>query len=776
MQSAKDGGDRSPITKAVTGYRTPKLSAYRTNESSLPASSSDIHRSLIGSREIGSQEITIMRMKTIVFIFLYLLGAVVVAAQSPTLPDTPAGKLVADYLQAFNSGDELVWREFINTHVAKSALEKVSIDERMKRYQEIRSNLGGFELRRVVESGHTSIQILAITKRGEEVQVSFELEPQSPYGLLSVRIERNEGPGDARVPGNNSSGQVIRNEGPRVSETQPNAGSSPVPKLVVRDDLSARVDQYLTRMTAFGFSGSVLIAKDHRILTHKAYGMADRANKVPNTTDTLFDTGSIAKQFTGAAIFKLEAMGKLRTSDVIGKFLENVPTDKQAITLDHLLRHRSGVMTAQSISRADNFGDRDARVRQILTAPLNFAPGERYQYTNAGYNLLAAIIEKVSGQSYQQFLYENLFRPAGMTSTIFQTGRFVVPGDDKKIVAQLYAGQEDNGVPLGRENLAWFFTGPGGILTTPGDFFKWHKALLGDEVLPPAAKRKYYELAEVDGTMRNTPRGKVISHGGGTTMGTGASLVRYLDAGAMIGVCINNSGEEFNELVTQALGKLIFDGEVQMPPAVIALKAEKLSEFAATYVLSSGGKLTAVVADGQLRLAASDAKGLEALFNTQATERNKKLEERTSAIVASYVKGQYEPLLGALITRAVPERLAAREQQLWKNWESSYGSFKGFAIIGTTPEPMDDAAVNVRLEFEHGAVITQYVWFPRGLDMVRVLQSAPGISFLPTSETEFVAYNLATGSLVRVTFNRDGGSAVSGLTLRAGDRIVTASR
>lgn len=722
-----------------------------------------------------------MRVKTIAFILLYLLGAVLVSAQSPTLPNTPAGKLVAEYLKAFNSGDEHVWREFITTHIAKSALEKVSIEERMKRYQEIRSAIGGFELRRVIEAGESSMQILALTTRGEEVEVSFELEPQSPHGLLGVRIERNEGPGDARIPENNSPSnsaprQGIRNNLPRAPEAQSTAAGASIAKLAIRDDLPARVDQYLTRMTAFGFSGSVLIAKDDRVLSNKAYGMADRAHLVPNTTDTLFDTGSIAKQFTGAAIFKLEAMGKLKTNDVIGKYLENVPTDKQAISLDHLLRHRSGVMTAQSISRGDNFGDRDARVRQILAAPLNFPPGGRYQYTNAGYNLLAAIIEKVSGQSYQQFLYENLFKPAGMTSTIFQTGAFVIPGADQKIVAHLYAGQEDNGIPRGRENLAWFFTGPGGILTTPGDFFKWHKALLGDAVVPPAAKRKYYELAEVEGTMRNTPRGKVISHGGGTTMGTGASLVRYLDAGVMIGVCINNSGEEFNELITRAVGNLIFEGEVQMPPAVIALSAEKLSGFAGTYALSSGGKLIASVADGQLRLAAADAKGLEALFNTQVSERNQKLEERTSAIVAANVKGQYQPLLEALITRGSPERLAAREQQLWKEWESSYGGFKAFAIIGTTPEPMDDAAVNVRLEFERGAVITQYVWFPRGLDTVRVLQSAPGISFRPASETEFVSYNLATGSLLRVTFSRDTTSAVAGLTLRAGDRIVTASR
>lgn len=722
-----------------------------------------------------------MRLKTIVFIILYSVGAVLITAQSPTLPETPAGKLVAAYLKAFNSGDEGVWREFITTHVAKSALAKVSIEERMKRYREIRSDLGGFELRRVIEAGMSSAQILATTKRGEEVQVSFELEPQPPHGLLGVRVELGEGSGDPSGPAsaNNSPGLIVRNEGPRSPESANTPSTAPNPsaaRLVIRDDLAAKLDQYLTRMTPFGFSGSVLVAKDDRILSNQAYGMADRANKIPNTIDTLFDTGSIAKQFTSAAIFKLEAMGKLNTTDVIGKYLENVPADKQAVTLDHLLRHRSGVMTSQMIRPSDNFVDRDQRVRQILDAPLNFSPGERYQYNNAGYNLLAAIIEKVSGQSYQQFLYENLFKPAGMTATMFQTGRFAVPGADKKIVANLYAGQEENGSPLGREKFTWFFTGPGGVLTTPGDFFKWQRALLGDQVLPPSAKKKYYELAEVEGTMRDTPRGKVISHGGGTSMGTGASLVRYLDSGVMIGLCINNSGEEFNGLITRAIGKLIFDGEVQMPPAVITLNADALSRFAGTYLLPSGGTLNASVSSGQLRLAAMDAKGLEALFNTEVTPRNKKLEERTSAIVAAYVKGQYEPLLEALITRAAPERLSAREQQLWKEWESSYGSFKGSTIIGTTPEPMGDAAVNVRLEFERGSVITQYVWFPRGLDVVRVLDSAPGITFVPAAETEFVSYNLATGSLLRVDFNAEGGSKVRGLTLRAGDSSATARR
>lgn len=715
-----------------------------------------------------------MRPRTLLLVILFLVSAVLISAQSPALPDTPAGKLIAEYFKAFNSGDERVWREFLNTHVAKSALATVPIEERMKRYREIRASVGSFEFRRVIESGQTSAQILARTKDGAEVEMTFDLEPQPPYGLVGVRVMRNEGPGDSAGPGPNAPGQIVRNEDPN-SIKQTTAATAATARVVIRDDFAAKLDEYLTRMMPFGFSGSVLVAKDDRILSNKAYGMADRANKIPNTTDTLFDTGSIGKQFTGAAIFKLEAMGKLKTSDVIGKYLDNVPADKQAVTLDHLLRHRSGLIDSQNIRPGDDFSDRDRRVRQILDAPLRFQPGERYQYNNAAFNVLAAIIEKVSGQSYQQFLYENLFKPAGMTSTMFQSGDFAVPGADKKTVARLYAGEEDNGSPLGRDKFKWFWTGPGGILTTPGDFYKWHRALLGDQVLPPAAKTKYYELAEIEGTMRNSTRGRVISHGGGTSMGTGASLIRYLDAGVVIAVCINNSGEQFNQPITRAIANLVFDGEVQMPPAVIALDSGALAKFEGAYVLSSGGKLAASVVDGQLRLAALDAKGLEALFATQSTERNQKLEERTATIVASYVKGIYEPLLAALVTAASPERFAAREGQAWKKWESNYGSYKSFTIIGTTPEPQGDSAVNVRLEFERGSVYVQYVWFPRGIDGIRVLENAPGISFRPSAATEFVSYNLAAGTMLRVTFKTDAG-AVTGLTLQIGNSSTNASR
>ena len=102
---------------------------------------------------------------------------------------------------------------------------------------------------------------------------------------------------------------------------------------IVEGDLAKKLDKYLTRITPFGFSGALLVAKDGKVILNKGYGMAIRSKNVPNTSETVFSTGSITKQFTAAGIMKLEMMGKLKTDDPITKYFEDVPEDKKAITL-----------------------------------------------------------------------------------------------------------------------------------------------------------------------------------------------------------------------------------------------------------------------------------------------------------------------------------------------------------------------------------------------------------------------------------------------------------
>ena len=117
---------------------------------------------------------------------------------------------------------------------------------------------------------------------------------------------------------------------------------------VVLGDMGHAIDQYMSRTVPFGFSGALLVAKDGELLLNKGYGYADRNNKVKNTSSTIFSTGSLTKQFTAAAIMKLEMTGALNTNDKLSKYVEALPKDKEDIELRHLLTHTSGLPLALS--------------------------------------------------------------------------------------------------------------------------------------------------------------------------------------------------------------------------------------------------------------------------------------------------------------------------------------------------------------------------------------------------------------------------------------------
>ena len=158
----------------------------------------------------------------------------------------------------------------------------------------------------------------------------------------------------------------------------------------------------------------------------RAYGLAELEHRVPATVDTIYEAGSVAKQFTAAAVLKLEEAGKLSVGDPIARYFDGVPADKAAITIHHLLSHQAGFPGAIGDDR-DRVG-RDEFVRQALATPLLFAPGTGYEYSNVGFSLAAAIVEKVAGTSYEAFAREALWLPAGMRDTGTTTSSLILPG------------------------------------------------------------------------------------------------------------------------------------------------------------------------------------------------------------------------------------------------------------------------------------------------------------------------------------------------------------
>jgi CubicO group peptidase (beta-lactamase class C family) len=253
--------------------------------------------------------------------------------------------------------------------------------------------------------------------------------------------------------------------------------------------MEKKLDAYLSGLAQKKFSGTALVAQGGRVALHKGYGLADKEKGVACAIETVFDIGSITKQFTAAAILKLEMMGKLNVSDPITKFFPNVPEDKQGITLHHLLTHTAGF--AHDLGDDYDVITREEYIQKAIKSELIFKPGAKYGYSNTGYSLLGAIIEKLTGQSYERFLDDTLFNPAGMR----QTG-YTLPRWKPEQIAVGYrndiAWGRPNEKPWDKDGPYWNLRANGGILSTAADMYRWHQALEGDKILSAEAKLKLF--------------------------------------------------------------------------------------------------------------------------------------------------------------------------------------------------------------------------------------------------------------------------------------------
>jgi CubicO group peptidase (beta-lactamase class C family) len=262
--------------------------------------------------------------------------------------------------------------------------------------------------------------------------------------------------------------------------------------------------------------------------------------------DTAYDIGSNTKQFTAAAIVKLEAMGRLRTTDRLSRFIGPVPDDKRAITLRHLLTHTAGL--PESLGGDYDPLTREAMLAGALGSELRSPPGRAMHYSNVGYSVLAAVVEQVSGMGYEQFLATHLFAPAGMRQTGYVLPRW-------RRVAVEY---DRHGAPQGRpfdhpwaaDGPYWNLRGNGGLLSTPRDMFRWHRALDGGRVLTRRARRELFAPRVAIGSgvsygygwdiVRRSPVGRVAAHNGGNGWSY-SELARLLDRGSMVFWVTNRS-------------------------------------------------------------------------------------------------------------------------------------------------------------------------------------------------------------------------------------------
>jgi CubicO group peptidase (beta-lactamase class C family) len=282
----------------------------------------------------------------------------------------------------------------------------------------------------------------------------------------------------------------------------------------------------------------------------KAFGLADLEHNVPNTAQTIFESGSVAKQFTAASLVLLQQDGKLSLDDPVRKYIPELPDYGAPLTIRHLLNHTSGLRDWGTVLGLTGAGRGDRVINQDLALDvithqraLDFTPGSEYSYSNSGYNLAAIIVERVSKQKFPAFVEERLFKPLGMKNSSSRDDyQRIVPGR-----AQAYARQGNGPWRLNMPFMNVY--GNGGMLTTVGDWMKWNAMLDSQSLGAPLVTALETQGVLNDGRKIAYALGLVIdkykglkdvSHGGATA-GYQTFLARYPDNKVSVGVMCNGT-------------------------------------------------------------------------------------------------------------------------------------------------------------------------------------------------------------------------------------------
>jgi len=349
---------------------------------------------------------------------------------------------------------------------------------------------------------------------------------------------------------------------PLTANPTPQSSTPSAPAAQIAPVPVAEIDTYLNTLVHLGsFSGSILIARNGEVLLSKGYGFADREQKSLNTPQTKFRLGSITKQFTAMAILILEAQGKLDVHDHICNYLSECPEAWETITIHHLLTHTSGIPNVTDFadykSTMATPSPPEETINRFKDKPLDFRPATSWSYSNSGYILLGQIIERVSGQSYEDFLQKQIFAPLQMTNTGYDHNQDDLAVGYKSIFSK--ADFIDMSIPYAA----------GGLYSTVEDLYKWDQAFYTMQLLQqdyldqmiaayaaiPDSDKMAYGYGWLIGLEDSR---QIITHGGGIN-GFVTNIARYPQDKTVI-IILSNQEYTSIGIIHPALAKKVFRG------------------------------------------------------------------------------------------------------------------------------------------------------------------------------------------------------------------------
>jgi CubicO group peptidase (beta-lactamase class C family) len=520
----------------------------------------------------------------------------------------------------------------------------------------------------------------------------------------------------------------------------------------------ARMEQVIQSYAANRqFMGSVLVAKGTQVLLNKGYGSANLEWDVPNSPATKFRLGSITKQFTAASILLLQERGKLNVADAVKKYMPDAPAAWDNVTIYHLLTHTSGIPSFTSFpeyAKWEPFATTAAEeVARFRDKPLDFAPGEKWNYSNSGYVLLGYLIEKITGESYEKFVRENLFTPLGMKDSGYDS--------NSALIARRAAGYV-----LGKDGLenAGFVHmsipyAAGALYSTTGDLLKWEEGLFGGKLLSAASLDKLtapFKSNYACGLQVETKDGrKVIQHGGGIE-GFNTQLTYYPEDKLTVVVLGNVNGMAPAEIAAKLAA--IAHGEpvkLQTEHKEIALDPKVLAPYVGTYQLMPGANMLITLEGNQLseKLASQPAFPIfpesETMFFLKVVEAQIEFVKDAGGAVTHLVlhqngRDQKAPRISDKAVGPPPHKEIQVSPQILARYAGTYALGPG---------------ADVTMTVEDGRLMTQ-------------ISGQPKLELFAESETRFFLKVVEAG----VEFFADASGTVTHLVIHQGGMDTKATR
>ena len=435
------------------------------------------------------------------------------------------------------------------------------------------------------------------------------------------------------------------------------------PAALDRAALESKVDELVNGyIKANNFSGAVLLAREGEPLLAKGYGFANAEWQIPNTSKTKFRIGSITKQFTSMLVMQLREQGRLKVEDSVCLYVKPCPDAWKPVTIHHLLTHTSGIPTYTAIAawREGNMVPRtvDQVVAFFRDLPLQWAPGEKYAYNNSGYFLLGLVIEKVTGQKFEQALKDMILTPMGMADTGYDWSSTILPHR-----ASGYSGRGNTVVNAAALDMQQPYAA-GAMYSTVEDLLKWDQALYTEKLLPEASKQLMWTPNKENygyGWMIGQPAAgmfgghKRLAHGGGIN-GFSTVIVRLPETRTTV-IVLANTDTVNSSLIGRDVMAIYYGDKYTLPEARTVAKVDPLrfDRYLGKYELRPDFIVTVAREGNSLFLQGSG----QPRFEVQP-ESETKFFSKAPAVTIEFAMSPEGKVTHALVTQGGTERTAKK--------------------------------------------------------------------------------------------------------------------